>query len=172
MGRAVAEAVEPIARPVQLPLLSAGDAAEVAVEGYGRLPTLVEAKRIGRPPGAVNRATADWRAYILARYPSPLVALAETYSRPVEVLAAELGCTKAEAMAMQMRAAAELAPYLHGKMPVEVNLNGAGLVSLTLITGQAQGAGGVETVLGTIIENQGVGDEVERREVERDGSSD
>ena len=78
----------------------------------------------GRPKGAINRATADWRDFILSRYRSPLVVLAETYSRPVHDLAAELGCSKLEAMQLQQRAAVELAPYVHGKMPVDISISG------------------------------------------------
>lgn len=40
-------------------------------------------------------------------------------------LADELGCTKLEAFQTQIRAATELAPYLHGKAPVQVNVGGA-----------------------------------------------
>lgn len=78
----------------------------------------------GRPAGSRNRRTQDWAEYLLSRYRSPLVVLAETYSRPAAELAAELGCSRLEAGQMQLKAAAELAPYLHGKMPVEVNLSG------------------------------------------------
>lgn len=47
----------------------------------------------GRPKGARNRSTEEWRRHFLARYPSPLVALGEIYSRTPAALAAELGLT-------------------------------------------------------------------------------
>lgn len=79
----------------------------------------------GRPKGALNRKTEDWADYLLNRYSSPLVGLAEICSRRVLDLAAELRCKPLEALAIQLRAMAELAPYLHGKKPVEIAFKGA-----------------------------------------------
>ena len=76
----------------------------------------------GRPPGARNRRNAKFRDQILALGPHPALALQRAYSRPVEVLAAELGCTALEAFQLQVRAAAELLPYIEGKQPVTVDL--------------------------------------------------
>ena len=76
----------------------------------------------GRPPGARNRRTAKFRDQILAMGPHPAIALQRAYSRPVELLAAELECTKLEAFGVQVRAAAELLPYVEGKQPVTVDL--------------------------------------------------
>ena len=78
----------------------------------------------GRPPGALNKKTSDWARFILERYRSPLVFLAEVYSRRVQDLAAEIGAKPAEALEIQRRAAEALAPYLHGKMPVQVEVKG------------------------------------------------
>ena len=58
--------------------------------------------------------------------------MAKTYSRPVEVLAAELECSKAEAYALQIKAAAELLPYVEGKMPVQVDVTSGGLPVMIL----------------------------------------
>lgn len=91
------------------------------------------ARRPGRPAGSRNRATEFWRNWILSRYPSPLEALARIYSRPLEELRAELRCSRLEAMNLQRQAAEALAPYLHGKMPVQVDLNGKGLVPLIIV---------------------------------------
>ena len=60
-----------------------------------------------------NRRTQEWVEFILSQYRSPLVVLAETYSRSVEDLARELGCDKLEAFERQQAAAVALAPYLH-----------------------------------------------------------
>lgn len=90
----------------------------------------------GRPPGAVNKRTADMRDFILSRYRSPLEVLAQTYSRPVAELAAELDCSLEDAFKAQLFAAKELAPYVHGKMPVEVDLKGRGIVPLVLNVSQ------------------------------------
>ena len=67
----------------------------------------------GRPRGSRNRRTQEWVEFILSQYRSPLIVLAETYSRPVAELAAELGCDKLEAFERQQAAAVALAPYLH-----------------------------------------------------------
>jgi hypothetical protein len=85
------------------------------------------AKGRGRPKGSANRRTRDFAEYLLARYPDPREVMAQTYARPVDELAAELGCTKLEAFQLQQRAAAELAPYLASKMPVAVSVNHRGI---------------------------------------------
>lgn len=116
----------PVERAEQLPLLPSDQVAKLPTDRAARREAL-RAPRSGpgRPPGARNKSTAAWRDYLLGRYPSPLVALAEAYTRPARDLAEELGCKPVEAFQVQMRAAAELAPYLHGKMPVEVQVSGA-----------------------------------------------
>lgn len=81
-----------------------------------------QARRAGRPRGAANKRTGKVRDWLLSKYAHPLEHLAATYSRPVDVLAAELGCTKLEAFAHQLRAAVELAPYMEGKQPVTLDV--------------------------------------------------
>lgn len=108
-------------RPAQLPL---GPVAEQeALQGP---------RQGGRPKGAINRKTAEWQAFMLARYRSPLVVLAETYSRPLGELAAVLGCTPLEAFQLQLRAAQELAPFLHSKMPTALQLDGAPVTAINI----------------------------------------
>lgn len=116
----------------QLPLLPvAGEDGDVPREG-------------GRPAGSVARATAEWRAMLLRRYRSPLIGMAETFNRPVADLARELGCTIYEAFQLQMRAMTELAPYLHGKMPTALQLDGAPTVAVGIaLTPQMAAAIGV-----------------------------
>lgn len=119
-----------------LPLRKTGaaqaDANEVlAAEGAGRGP--------GRPKGAKNKNTEAWRNYLLHRYESPLVALAEVYSRPVAELAADLGLKARptyeqalELMKIQLQCAKELAPYVHQKQPMAVEASGDGLMQLII----------------------------------------
>lgn len=76
----------------------------------------------GRPPGAMNKANRKFRDYILSQHSHPGLALARTYDRPTELLAAELGCSLFEAATLQTRAATELLPYLEGKAPISVEL--------------------------------------------------
>lgn len=91
----------------------------------------------GRPGGSVARKTAEWQAYMLARYRSPLVVLAETFSRSVEELAQALGCTRLEAFDRQLRAADALAPFIHSRMPAAVQLDGAPVAPVVLNVSQA-----------------------------------
>ena len=44
----------------------------------------------GRPLGARNKSTDEWTRWLLSRYSSPLTALAELYSRPLEDLVEQL----------------------------------------------------------------------------------
>ena len=125
---------EPVAVAVQLPLLPSDQLDALPVEGRA---TALRAPRRGRPPGSKNRSSEEWRTYLLGQYRSPLVVLAETYSRSVSDLAVELGCKPVEALALQVRAAVELAPYLHSRQPVEVNHNGAPAMTLNIFTGDA-----------------------------------
>jgi hypothetical protein len=104
----------------------------------------------GRPKGARNRSTEEWRRYLLSRYQSPLVGLAEIWSRTPAELAKELGLYKfhegklvtmavkdpetgeerqeavlatGEAAAMQLQARVAALPYLHQKLPQAVEIS-------------------------------------------------
>jgi len=96
-------------------------------------------KRAGRPSGAMNRKTKALADYLTGLgYTDPAIVLAETYSRPVDELADALGCDKLEAFQLQQRAAAELMPYLHGKMPLEVKVTEQRLPLLIMDLGTNQ----------------------------------
>lgn len=139
---AVAEAMataEPDDAPEQLALLPLADAERVADAG-GVLPA--ERRGPGRRPGSRNRSTEAWRTLILGRYRSPLEVLAETWSRPVEALSAELGCTRLEAFRVQQAAAEAALPYLHSKAPTELAVSGQGLVPLVIQVGGDAAIGG------------------------------
>lgn len=124
-GGAMPSDFMPVEQLEMLPLRKAetGDEAETRLtSGTGK----------GRPLGSKNRRTQEMADYLLSRYTSPLIALAEAYSRPVQDLAKELCCSKEEAFKLQMAAAKELAPYIHQKMPQAVDLGEAGLIALTI----------------------------------------
>lgn len=120
----VREAMQAEARQQLLPLAPVAEQEDLAPAG--------SSPAGGRPPGAVARAAADWRAFMLARYRSPLVVLAEAWSRPTQQLAAELGCTPLEAFQEQMKAAREGAAYLHSKAPVAVQVDGAAVAPVVV----------------------------------------
>lgn len=96
---------------------------------------------LGRPKGALNKTTQWWRDRLLGKYGSPLEHLASIYARPVGLLAKEIGCDLFEALKLQMLAAKELAPYVHQKLPVQVDLGDKGLVNLIINVATERGAG-------------------------------
>lgn len=126
----------PVERAEQLPLLPAEAIDQLPAEREARRQAIKERRGAGRPAGSVNKRTAEWREYLLRRYRSPLEVLAEAYSRRADDLAAELGCKPVEAFGIQMRAAEALAPYVHGKMPVEVAFTGDRLPVLNMVDPQ------------------------------------
>lgn len=93
----------------------------------------------GRPAGSRNKSTMEMVAFIRARYPNPLIFLAQTYSRPVDQLAQELGCKKKEAFDLMVTAAKNLAPYMEQKQPVAVEITDKGVVQLVIVRGVAGG---------------------------------
>lgn len=83
------------------------------------------ARRVGRgrPRGSLNKRNAKFRDQLLALYGHPAETLARAATTPVELLAAQLGCSMLEAASLSMRAAAELMPYLEQKRPVEIEIS-------------------------------------------------
>ncbi|MFZ4687864.1 MAG: hypothetical protein ACOYLS_01370 [Polymorphobacter sp.] len=163
VAQAMAEA-GPMAAPVKIEqLLPLGDALAIEAARDGRADRnaghAVEAVRAaGRPKGATNKRTAAWRDYLLSKYAHPLEVLAQAYSRPVETLAAELGCTKLEAFTAQVKAAAELAPFIESKMPIGVAVDARGTISLVIHGADSGEAveGGSAWGLSAMLQNQGV----------------
>ncbi len=129
MREALDEAGAPTVQPALFP------AAEIASLPAGlaeRQAALRQRERAGpgRPQGALNRKTQAFREYVLARAHGehPVDGLIEAYNRPVHDLARELGCTPLEAFKAQMDARRVVLEYVEGKMPVSVNVNGAGII--------------------------------------------
>ncbi len=122
-----------------------------------------ERPRPGRPAGSVARATAEWRQLILGRYRSPLIIFAEACNRPVAELAAELRCSLKDAFEIQMKAAAELAPFVHSKMPIAVTGDGPPQVGITLAvsaeTAAAMGMAGPPVPLPRTVVNQALSED-------------
>ena len=92
-----------------LPTRFEGDEAEqqrnLAARGQGS----------GRPAGAQNKSTAEFRRFFLETYGSPLQAMMRWMRHTPETLALELGCSKLEAFDRLTSLWKEIAPYLHGK---------------------------------------------------------
>ena len=120
----------------------------------------------GRPKGARNKSTEEWREYLLGRYRSPLVVLMELYSRTPQELAKELGLyvinegelvkdvngdpmlATGEAFKRQLEAAIAALPYLHQKQPIAIEASGksAGMLVIGHIEGVANGDDGTIVV--------------------------
>ena len=122
------------ARQVGLPLGAAGEALEPIGAGG----------KSGPKTGSVARHTAQFREAFLRRYRSPVIGMAELYSRPVHELAREIGCTALEALKLQMDCMDRVAPFVHSKMPTAVQLDGAPPVMVGIqVTAEKAAAMGV-----------------------------
>lgn len=119
-----------------------------------------EARKGGRPAGALNKKTQEMLAYLKSRYTHPLQGLAEAWSRPVAVLAAELGCDLVKAYELQLEAMKASLPYWASKQPVAVSLESKGVVQL-VIGEIALGQDGGEGEGSIIIDGTIVGEESE-----------
>jgi hypothetical protein len=108
----------PVPAGEQLALLPGGQAEEARAE-------LVEQPSRGRPKGSKNRRTEEWARYVTSRYGSPLEALARVMHGGPAELARELGVSQVEGFDRWLRVAEALLPYVHGKQPTAVTLDGA-----------------------------------------------
>ena len=101
-------------------------------------------RKAGRPVGAKNRSTEEWRNFLFARYRSPLIGLAEIAAMDVMQLARELRfeteTRKAkpeelhELLRTQIACREKLSPYMHSKMPMAIEAGEHGLINLTIGT--------------------------------------
>lgn len=95
----------------------------------------VKRHSVGRKKGATNKSTREMIEFLRKTgRTDPLDALSLTYSRPVEVLAAELGITKEKAYSMQQAAAIASLPYWHARRAPE-NDKGEALPELSIFLG-------------------------------------
>jgi hypothetical protein len=100
---------------------------------------LAERRGRGRPKNALNKRNAKFREQLLGMCGGqhPAMVLARSTTMPVEQLAAVLQCSRSEAFGFQLRAAAELLPYIEGKQPVEVEIRRRNDVVLIMPAGGA-----------------------------------
>lgn len=156
-----------------------------------------ERRGIGRPKGARNRKSVDFeKLYYAKGYRDPLLVLGEIISadpRSLQAMAveqaAQLGLVKVrgsgesaievievptllEVLDMQRKAAIDLAPYLHGKKPTQIELVDERLPTLIVVTNDNQLAEaqrllqqrealslGRPIIDGEVVENAGVSDD-------------
>lgn len=130
-----ARADEIEAQQLELEPITAEEAAEAQEElGPSAKPLAVlrharEKRKAGRPAGVRNRRTADTVAYLKQFGPDPLVAMMKIVAESEEAMVArseqvdpvKKRMSYADARAMRIRCAETLAPYFHGKQPVQVD---------------------------------------------------
>lgn len=94
----------------------------------------------GRPKGAENRLTAQFRKYLLAHGADPLLQLVRWGSHTPSTLALELGCTTAEAFDRLERVWSATAAYLHPRLaPVNDDGQAVPLFNMTIMANAAAG---------------------------------
>lgn len=86
----------------------------------------------GRPAGSLNRRTVEMAEYLLSKFTSPLVVLAQIAVAPIDELAASVGCTKLEALQEKRLAAIALKDHIHSKMPVAIDVTNRKIIYLTI----------------------------------------
>lgn len=119
----IVAALEALGARGELP--AASEQAELWEEADAQLPVKpARSPKGGRPQGARNRSTKEWMEFLLAKYRSPLIGLAELYSRPVGDLARDFECDLLEAGRIQVAAMQALLPYVHQKQPVAIEAAG------------------------------------------------
>lgn len=111
---------------------SGEDAAAIEADLFGPAPVNAPRGR-GRPAGRMNRATQEWRDLILSRHRSPLEFLAAVMEADTFDLVREHGVESKTALAVRVRAAEALLPYLHKKLPLEAQLQVQQLPTLNII---------------------------------------
>ena len=96
-------------------------------DAVAQFPKLAEQRQgPGRPKGSRNRTTRQ-TLQILAQSPNyrdPLLVLASISTMSPEQLKSAYGLKGSEAISAQIRAASDLAPYIHSKQPQGVKISG------------------------------------------------
>jgi hypothetical protein len=140
--------------PEQLGLLEEGDQAAVPAIGG----------RIGRPPGARNRRTAELAELLKRRHGrGPLELLFERMMAPVAELAAQLKADPWDVWREQNRLAEAVLPYVEQKMPIDVDVKQQREVTVHLVApagmeGEIPVALTIEHAPENSEENQALGD--------------
>lgn len=109
----------------------------------------------GRPPGARNRNTEAWRDWLLGPgKASPLERLSVVAQANTVALAKAWGAKALDVAKLQVNAAIGLAPYVHQKMPLALQVEGGGLVPVMVFGEMPEGMTVRETEDGLFIEGE------------------
>lgn len=106
----------------------------------GEMTVLAEARKRGRPKGALNRRTKDFREYMLRFGRHPALTLMEIQNTAPEILVERsrmLDTPKrqlsyGDAQQLRMRAAEALMPFMESKQPVAIELSADGDFNLII----------------------------------------
>ena len=112
-------------------------------------------RRVGRPPGAKNRATLTFEGRIeqlVARYGHPVDTAFRVLAMGVDELAQSLGCKPIEALQEQRLWWQGLMPFVESRKPVAVDLSTRNVVHLTIQDGAAPAEEMGELLEGSIVE--------------------
>lgn len=120
--RAAIEAVGGAGAPPAQPAAEQLDieTAIAATGGASSPPGPPQAPVIGRPKGAQNRSSREWRAWFAGSGRQPLEFLASVYRQSTEELAAKLDCSPLAALEKQIQAANACLPYAAQKQPLAI----------------------------------------------------
>lgn len=104
--------------------------------GYGVAEAVIEHRRRtgkgGRKKGSTNKRSDDFARYMLQFGPHPGITMQRIQARPLEILAAELGCSKHQAAQLQIRCADAMMPYFESKKPVGLDIRAVGDFSIEI----------------------------------------
>ena len=110
----------------------------------------------GRPPGSTNKRQEKAALWFMAKYGSPLAVFGEIMAMPLDVLMDQVDALQGgdakhrplrgiDIVKLKMEAADKAAPYVHSKMPVELQVNEVRdfilkVEGITLANGEGGGA--------------------------------
>jgi hypothetical protein len=86
----------------------------------------------GRPPGAQNKATEEFRRFVRARYGDPLLRLMERVFADPRVLARALAADPWDVFKAQSEWMLRLLPYMHSAMPAELKVATKGRLAVAI----------------------------------------
>ena len=117
-------------------------------------------RRPGRPKGAKNKRTRDLVGYILSQVTPPILTLARMGDVPVEELAARLDCSLLEAWAEKRQCLIAVAPYIHQKQAIAVDVTNTKTVILNLHEGlPVQSVLDADATIIDVVENQALSED-------------
>ncbi len=131
---------------------------ESTPSAFFRAVEAVEAK-LGRPRGARNRKSEAFEKWFFAKgYKDPAQLLAEIVSADPAALASMIpNAELMDVIKMQISAAGELMPYLHGKKPTVVELDAGQLLPmLSIMAGSDQMAEAAKVIEGREVMSLGM----------------